>query len=231
MNKFFTLIAISTILHSNVTGQIKAGLQGGGTISEFITTNHFGDQSFFSYSTNPFASFSVGLSAEIVLRKRIALQSGISIVSKGSGLLTQNSFNMNYRNIQVIYLQVPVNIVYKYYKGKENSAFFGAGLYAGRGVWGAEAGNGFSFNGSSSKIGNKVIFSSENPGQSLPTNIKPFDIGFNVLAGVTLHRFEISAIFSRGFSNVLSNAELYNGNYKNTTVSFLLAYYITFKKQ
>lgn len=230
MRKSIKLFALAVFLFTNTRGQIKAGLQAGGTISEFTSAHHLGNQYFRSYSTNPYASFSMGLTGEIGIYKKISLQSAISIVSKGSGLRTETSFSMNYRNIQVIYLQVPVNIVYKYYSDKNNSAFIGGGLYAGRGIWGVEAGNGFSTRGNYI-IGNKIIFSTENPGQSLPTNIKPFDIGFNVLAGVTLNQFEISAAFSRGFSNVLSNAELYDGNYKNTTVSILLAYYLMLKKR
>jgi len=230
MNKLFTLIVLTIFLSANISAQIKAGLQAGFTISKFTSTNHLGNTYLRSYTTSPYVSFTVGIVGEIELSNKISLQSGISIASKGSGLLTENYFFMNYRDIQVVYLQIPLNVIYKYYKDSKVCGFFGSGLYAAHGIWGVESGKEYGLNSGSSVIANKIIFSTNNPGQALPTNIKPFDIGFNLITGVTINKFEISASFSRGFSDVLSNAELYDGNYKNTTLSILLGYNFLLKR-
>ncbi len=102
----------------------------------------------------------------------------------------------------------------------------GAGLYAAKGLSGTVKGNSegmspfagpyaYSFN-YKVDFSKDVAFSSQNT-----TFIKAFDFGFNVLAGLEFRRFQLTAKYSRGFSEIYSD----NGyNYKNAIFEFSIAY-------
>ncbi len=57
--------------------------------------------------------------------------------------------------------------------------------------------------------------------------IKPFDIGFNVLAGVEFKGFQLTARYSRSFSEIYSDDGY---NYKNASFEFSIAYSFSLKK-
>ena len=221
----------SLLLYTTSTAQIKVGAVGGLAISKFTSLKHYHSDFVTSFSTSPYLSYYTGVYAKFPIQKKIQLQSCFVVTRKGSETKSEvfSGFaSFDYRKIRLTYIQVPLNIMYSFYKEKNTNAFFGCGLYAGRSVYGFETGRGIGYNDLESyEIIDRINFTAHNPGQLLPTNIHRYDVGYNLLAGVTIHHVEISGAFSRGFTNALSNADLYGGNYKNTTLNILFGYYIT----
>jgi hypothetical protein len=129
-------------------------------------------------------------------------------------------------------LRLPVSVVDRMKLANHFYFVAGAGLYAAKGISGTAKGNDEGMSSFSAPFAytfdKKVDFSSDNSlSPQSTTFIKPFDFGWNLLAGLEWTRFQITATYSRSFSEIYSDGGY---NYKNSVLEFTLAYLFSLKK-
>ena len=98
------------------------------------------------------------------------------------------------------YLEIPINIGYKADLGNDLAFFAQAGPYLGYAI------------SSDFKFG------------SGPNEIKRFDAGFNVGAGVEYNKFQFGATYGFGLANIANDP----GEFKNRVLSLTAVYYLPF---
>ena len=172
-----TLLVTSTLLFSQTKFGVKAG-------ANFATIQVNSEESG-SYAPESITSFNFGGFAEVHLNSTLYFQPGLSISGKGykvdysvTGGGVSESINST---VKLLYLEAPINFIAKFNAGS-GKFVAGGGPYLGYGI--------------SGKI--KGEYKIDAPGTdgdfSMPTNadvefgdneeeIKPFDFGFNLLAG------------------------------------------------
>jgi Outer membrane protein beta-barrel domain len=226
---FFLLCFVST--HS--FSQIKIAAEGGYNSARFVQS---GETPSADYGNSPssISTFNAGIVSEIPLSKKIFLQPALLYFGNGTHIEGQ-AINPGYESfshtaIQIYYLRLPVNVVYKMKLNNQFKLLAGAGLYAAKGLSGTGKGiiegSGLSTTAFAYAFNSKVNFSNDNS-SSNETNINPFDFGFNLLAGIECKNFQLTANYSHGFSQVYSDGGY---NYKNAEFGIALAYLFSLKK-
>lgn len=233
MNKFIFIILYLISFHC--FAQIKIGIESG-----FSITNFRGSK--FKYADSSINTFQAGIKAEIDLFKSVYLQASLICFGNGSDYLVAPGPDVPYSRttIRVYYLRLPVNIIYKIKLAKQVNVFAGSGLYAATGLWGNEKGyyhDGF-INGSTfHPVNNKVVFrnTTDFPPPDYTSHtiaIKPFDFGYNILAGIGWKSFQLTANFTNGLSGVFANSNNVNSGVsglKNQAFTIALAYLVSLK--
>jgi hypothetical protein len=233
MKKIFFALLCFVSTHS--FSQIKIGIEGGYNSTSF---SQAGESSATAYRMFPssISTFNAGIVSEIPLSKKIFLQPGLLYFGNGTQIVEKGGESgyegYAHSTIRLYYLRLPVNVVYKMKLNSHLNFLAGAGLYAAKGLSGTVKGNseGMSpFAGPYAYAFNyKVDFSKDKLYSSQNTTfINAFDFGFNVLAGLEFKCFQLTAKYSRSFSEIYS----YDGyNYKNAVFECSLAYLFSLKK-
>jgi hypothetical protein len=231
MKKIFFLLLLFISTHS--FSQIKIGFAGGYNSAKFVQAGNppLSDYGNFPSSIN---IFNAGIVSEIPVSKKIFLQPALLYFGNGTHIngesLNPGYATYSHTDIQIYYLRLPVNIVYKMKLNNQFKLLAGAGLYAAKGLSGTGKGiiegSGISGLPFAYAFNSKINFTSGNSSAN-DTNIKPFDFGINILAGVEWKSFQLTANYSRGFSQVYSDGGY---NYKNAVFSVSLAYLFSLKK-
>lgn len=206
-------------------GQMKIGLQAGYNHSKFTKTKFSPNPINASYQTSWLSGFNLGVVTEIEIARDLYLQPGIMLQGKGTQLSYKSSFDTNSRLIELHYLELPISLKFKTNWGKNMTAIAGLGLYGAKSIRGVEIGSGATGFGPYT-IYNKVEFSNENETQRLPTIIKPFDFGYSFLVGIEIKRFQLFTTYCQSFKGITPSEKIYNGNFKNSTLSLSATYFI-----
>jgi len=98
-------------------------------------------------------------------------------------------------------------------------------LYAAYCFRGVEKGKGASMSGEYFMYA-EVEFSNHNENDLFPIILRPFDWGYMINSTVQLKRFEILLSYDHGLYDLLPNSSLYNGNFRNRTISISVAYFV-----
>jgi len=205
--------------------QMKIGLQAGYNHSKFTKTKFSPNPIYESYETSWFRGFNIGVVTEIAIANDLYLQPGILLQGKGTHLSFTSSFDTSSRFIELHYLELPLSLKFKTNWGNNMRAITSLGLYGSKAIRGVEKGSGISYSGPHSFY-NKVEFSNKNETQRLPTIIKPFDFGYSLLLGVEIKNFQLFTTFSQSFKGITPNEKIYNGNFRNSTLSLSVTYFI-----
>ena len=152
--------------------------------------------------------FHAGIISEITLTDNFILQPGILYSAKGSkyeiGYLGQ-SFAFS---IAPSYIDIPVNLVYYYEAGAVKISVFTGPYFA------------YGIGGTTESLGQS---SDINFGSEENDDMKPFDMGLNIGAGVKFSSLLISAQYGFGLTN-LSNGSVSDTEMKNRVIGISLAY-------
>lgn len=135
-----------------------------------------------SLETKSRVGFHFGMVAEVPVNENLAIQPGILFSQKGSKYDLYES-----PNISLNYLEVPVNLMYKFPINSLKVLIFG-GSYLAYGIGGKAK-----FDGESDDI---------NWGTSEEDDLKPFDLGLNIGAGIEIKNFQITAQGGFGLLNL-----------------------------
>lgn len=147
-----------------------------------------------------------GIVSEIPLKNNIVLQPGILYTQKGASY----TYSGSELSILPTYIEIPVNAMCKSSMGAIDLLIF-AGPYAGYGVGGESISPGGS---------EAIVF-----GSGADKDMKVFDFGLNVGAGIELFDFQLTAHY--GFSlKDLTPVTADNQEMKNEVFSFSVAYMI-----
>jgi hypothetical protein len=111
--------------------QVKFGLKAGPTISNIIMNY---DDSDDEYATLPRLLFTMGGVADIGFNDMISLQPGLMLSFKGFGIDTEEEFDESgYARVTVAFLEIPVNVAFKFGKFQVHG-----GPFVAIGVWGQQ---------------------------------------------------------------------------------------------
>src|ERR1700691_226183 len=138
---FVLLCFISTHSYS----QIKIGIEGGYNSARFAQSGESLDPGYGS-SPSSISTFHAGIVSEILLGRNIFLQPGLFYFGNGTHLDEQGGDSgyeaSSHTTIQLYYLRLSLNAVYKMALNEQLNFLAGAGLYAAKGLSGTTKGNG-----------------------------------------------------------------------------------------
>jgi len=159
------------------------------------------------------ASFQVGFIGDINIAEFFAFQPGLLVSGKGSKTQTGSETDANYfkATSNPIYIEVPLNFVFKAPLGSDTKFFAGAGPYLGIGVAGKNKTEGKIF-GTAFSSEKNIEWSDDDPGtldyeEGAGFGImKRFDYGLNGTAGFETKNVVISANYGLGLAKLQSGS-------------------------
>lgn len=176
--------------------------------------------------------FQAGIMGDLPLNSFFSIQPGIQFTSKGSKTQSGNTTDATYYRAtsNPMYVEVPVNAVFKVPFGEGSKFFFGAGPYIAMGVAGKNKAEG-KFLGTSFSSETNIQWSNDDPttlnyeegaGYGI---MKRFDYGFNGTAGFETSNIIFSANYGLGMAKLQSGSNSSSDQKnKHRVVSFTLAF-------
>ena len=191
MKKHIFLILPSLFILSIVTAQRSSIILRGGLNLANVTISENGRVD----DAKNLASFQAGFIGDVSLGQFISLQPGLLITGKGSKTQSGESTDANYfkATTNPIYLEVPLNLVFKFGANNGPNFFAGAGPYLAIGIAGKNKTEG-KFLGTSFSNESDIVWSDDDPttlnyeeGAGFGI-MKRFDYGLNGTAGIDLKK-------------------------------------------
>ncbi|MBL7805965.1 MAG: PorT family protein [Saprospiraceae bacterium] len=184
--------------------QVNFGVKAGLNLANLSYSDEFEDP-----DTKMLITFQVGAIADIDISDNFAIQPGLLLVGKGA---RQEDSDLDFKaSVNPMYLQVPVNFLYK-----GDMFYVGAGPYAAFGLFGKA----------------KAEFAGEEDSEDLSfgnaedDDLAALDFGANIEAGVTLGQIRIGAGYALGLANIIPSdqREGSDASIKHGVISVNVAY-------
>ena len=159
------------------------------------------------------ASFQAGFIADFSLGQFVSLQPGLLVTGKGSKTQSGEPTDANYfkATTNPIYLEVPLNLVFKFAANDGPNFFVGAGPYLAIGIAGKNKTEG-KFLGTSFSNESDIVWSDDDPttleyeeGAGFGI-MKRFDYGLNGTAGIETKNIVLSANYGLGLAKLQSGS-------------------------
>jgi hypothetical protein len=153
-------------------------------------------------------SFHAGILNDMPLGDAFSFQAGLMLTGKGSKTEI-NTTAVNYKiTTNPLYLELPVNFVFKVPFGNDSRLFLGAGPYVAMGIGGKAKGEQQSLAGIST-YEKDIEFNNDDPftaGQedASVNKLRRFDYGANALAGFETGKFMIGINYGYGLAKIAS---------------------------
>ena len=208
MKKFILFILPLFILLSANAQKSSAILRGGLNLANVSIT-----ESGRIDDAKTLTSFQVGIIGDFNLSDFIALQPGLLVTGKGSKTQSGDPADANYfkATSNPIYIEVPLNFVFKAPLGSDTKFFAGAGPYLAVGIAGKNKTEGKIFGASFSSEKN-IEWSDDDP-TTLDYDegagfgiLKRFDYGLNGTAGIETKTIVLSANYGLGLAKLQSGS-------------------------
>ncbi len=208
MKKFILLILPLFILLSANAQKSSAILRGGLNLANVSIT-----ESGRIDDAKTLTSFQAGITGDFNLSDFIALQPGLLVTGKGSKTQSGDPTDANYfkATSNPIYIEVPLNLVFKAPLGSDTKFFAGAGPYLAVGIAGKNKTEGKIFGASFSSEKN-IEWSDDDP-TTLDYDegagfgiLKRFDYGLNGTAGIETKTIVLSANYGLGLAKLQSGS-------------------------
>lgn len=227
MKKLVLLILPSFILLTVNAQKTTAILRGGLNLANVSIT-----ESGRIDDAKMLASFQVGFIGDINLAEFIALQPGLLVTGKGTKSQDGDPSDANYfrATTNPIYIEVPLNLVFKGPIGLDTKFFAGAGPYLAIGIAGKNKTEG-KFLGTSFSSENDIEWSDDDPttfdyeeGAGFGI-MKRFDYGFNGTAGFETKNVVLSVNYGLGLAKLQSGSNSSEDDKnKHRVLSFTLGF-------
>lgn len=177
-------------------------------------------------------SFQAGIIGDISLAEFIALQSGLLVTGKGTKSQDGDPSDANYfkATTNPIYIEVPLNLIFKGPIGLNTKFFAGAGPYLAIGVAGKNKTEG-KFLGTSFSSEKDIEWSDDDPttfnyeeGAGFGI-MKRFDYGLNGIAGIETKNIVLSVNYGLGLAKLQSGSNSSeDDNNKHRVLSFTVGF-------
>ncbi len=202
LKKFLSIVVVMVLFMSNqVQAQFNIGLRAG-----FNLSNVYGSGNNFD-NTKIKPGFQVGIVGEYFLGESVYIQPGISFATQGfitTGTSNTGQEQVNYtRKTSLHYIQVPINIQYKWDLG-EVAWLFQGGPYLGYGLGGKVTWKSGSNHGS-----NDVKFE-EGYDAGVEYYDSAIDFGIGIGTGIQFHNFQFGVGYHMGLTSLLKSYDLKN---------------------
>jgi hypothetical protein len=227
MKKFILLILPLFILLSANAQKSSAILRGGLNLANVSIT-----ESGRIDDAKALTSFQVGIIGDFNLSDFIALQPGLLVTGKGSKTQSGDPADANYfkATSNPIYIEVPLNLVFKAPLGSDTKFFAGAGPYLAVGIAGKNKTEGKIFGASFSSEKN-IEWSDDDP-TTLDYDegagfgiLKRFDYGLNGTAGIETKTIVLSANYGFGLAKLQSGSNSSENDInKHRVLSFTIGF-------
>ena len=203
------LILASFLFLLNVNAQKSSAILKGGInlANVSITDNGRIDDA------KTLTSFQVGIIGDISLAEFLAFQPGLLLTGKGTKTQDGDPSDANYfkATTNPLYIEIPMNLVFKFGSGDGPNFFAGAGPYLAIGIAGKNKTEG-KFLGASFKSENNIEWSDDDPttfdyeeGAGFGI-MKRFDYGLNGTAGVDIKKVVLSVNYGLGLAKLQSGS-------------------------
>lgn len=227
MKKFILLILPLFILLSANAQKSSAILRGGLNLANVSIT-----ESGRIDDAKTLTSFQVGIIGDFNLSDFIALQPGLLVTGKGSKTQSGDPSDANYfkATSNPIYIEVPLNLVFKAPLGSDTRFFAGGGPYLAVGIAGKNKTEGKIFGASFSSEKN-IEWSDDDP-TTLDYDegagfgiLKRFDYGLNGTAGIETKAIVLSATYGFGLAKLQSGSNSSEDDFnKHRVLSFTIGF-------
>ncbi len=177
-------------------------------------------------------SFQAGIIGDIDLTDFLALQPGLLVTGKGSKTQSGDPSDLNYfkATSNPIYIEVPLNLVFKAPIGGDTKFFAGAGPYLAIGIAGKNKTEGKIFGAGFSSEEN-IVWSDDDP-TTLDYDegagfgiMKRFDYGLNGTAGIETKTIVLSASYGFGLAKLQSGSNSSEDDFnKHRVLSFTIGF-------
>lgn len=179
------------------------------------------------------SSFHVGLQGDIpVVKNILSIQPGIFFTGKGSKFQQGSTSDASYyrESTNPMYIEVPVNVVFKVPMGDGAKFFAGAGPYGAMGVAGRDKVDGKVF-GIAFDGNEKIDFSNDDPTTSAEEGagygiVRRFDYGLNGTVGFEGEKAMFSVNYGLGLAKIQSGS---NSNADDKNKHRVLSFTIGFR--
>lgn len=227
MKKFILLILPLFILLSANAQKSSAILRGGLNLANVSIT-----ESGRIDDAKTLTSFQAGIIGDFNLSDFIALQPGLLVTGKGSKTQSGDPSDANYfkATSNPIYIEVPLNLVFKAPLGSDTKFFAGGGPYLAVGIAGKNKTEGKIFGASFSSEKN-IEWSDDDP-TTLDYDegagfgiLKRFDYGLNGTAGIETKAIVLSANYGFGLAKLQSGSNSSEDDFnKHRVLSFTIGF-------
>jgi hypothetical protein len=178
------------------------------------------------------SSFQAGIIGDLSLGKFVSLQPGLLVTGKGSKTQSGEPSDANYYKATTnpIYLEVPLNLVFKFGAADGPNFFAGAGPYLAIGIAGKNKTEG-KFIGTSFSNESNIEWSNDDPTTLAYEEgagfgmMNRFDYGLNGTAGIDLKKAVLSVNYGWGLAKLQSGSNSSeDDNNKHRVLSFTLGF-------
>jgi len=221
MKKLFILpLAVLAFTANSASAQLQFGIKGGVNYSN-ITISNNGETD----DNRGIATWHVGGYIDAPLADVLSLQAGLMVTAKGAKYTWSNSGISSSLEAKTnpVYLELPVNLVGKIPLGDNIKLFAGAGPYVAMGIAGKNSVSG-QLAGASYSRDENIEFSNDDPSNNdngYSGNLKRYDFGINILAGLEIGHLTLNANYGHGLVNIRPGSDNNdNDKFKNRVLSF-----------
>lgn len=222
-----TLILASAIFGLSFSLQAQTYIQGGVSLANITSTT-----SGQTEDNNVLTTFNAGILSRFDLSKTIDLESGLLLSGRGSKaesyFTSSTTDNYTRSKFNPLYIEVPLNLVFRLPIESNSSLFIYGGPYASMGIAGKSKTES-SIAGIKSNSESDIQFSNDDPFTSQQEDasynkLKRFDFGLNAGAGIDLGKVILKANYGYGLVKINSTEGSNNADDKNKfrTISFSL---------
>lgn len=213
------LFVIAPFEKTSAQSQIRLGVKGGVNFADMKyepkdNTNGVPDG-------KSLVSYHVGVIVDVPIADFVSIQPGLMLNSIGSKREYKSTTLGNYTmKVNPIYLDVPVNVLFKAKMGEGTKLYVGAGPYLGYGISGK-----VTFN-AETPLGNGQIDHNIKFGNGNSDDLKKTDVGGNILAGIEFKNLTLGAQYGLSFTNNAPNgsdnaSKILRNKVLSLSVSFL----------
>lgn len=228
MKKYILLILPLFFILLNSNAQKSSIILRGGLNLANITVTEGGRVD----DAKTLTSFQAGFIGDFSLCEFVSLQPGLLVTGKGSKTQSGEPTDANYfkATTNPIYLEVPLNLVFKFGADGGPNFFAGAGPYLAIGIAGKNKTEG-KFLGTSFSSEDDIVWSNDDPttlnyeeGAGFGT-MKRFDYGLNGTAGIDLKKAVLSVNYGWGLAKLQSGSNSSDDdNNKHRVLSFTIGF-------
>lgn len=218
--KILLMTALLMAAGMTAFSQVRFGIKAGVNMADLKYEPQ--DETHGTPDANSLTSFHAGVIMDVPLAEVVSIQPGVMFTGKGSKLQYSGSGWDYTQKMNPLYVEVPVNILFKPTIGTNTKFYVGAGPYIAAGVGGK-----FSFDGNAGPFdvaGDHDLKFGDKSGDDL----KSTDIGGNVLAGFEFSNgLLLGAQYGLSFTNNAPKGENSDSKIlKNKVLSVSIGYLI-----
>ncbi|MBS1574519.1 MAG: PorT family protein [Bacteroidetes bacterium] len=202
-------IAVATMFSITANAQKQAAFIKGGVNFANISISDNGGTD----DNKMLVGFHVGFQGDLPIAPVLSIQPGVFFTTKGSKTQSGNPTDANYfkATTNPMYIEVPVNVVFKAPVGEQSKFYVGAGPYIAMGIAGKNKVD-YKISNASFHSEKNIEWSNDNNSSDPLVNlgystIRRFDYGLNGTVGVEGNKAIVSVNYGYGLAKLRPNSD------------------------